>query len=373
MQRRDLLKMGGAAALAAGLPSGARAIPDTGAPLTPLNVSAAREMRTVVGLRPYRAGGFRVEAERLSRRQTVIHNYGHGGAGVTMSWGSAALAVQEALKATDARAFAVLGCGVMGLTTALLLLQAGRAVTIHAEQLPPYTTSNIAAAVWGPSTLFDEAAVDDVFLQQYVYAARVSQRRFQHFAGDSAYGVRWIREYGFRRRAPSGPEEPALYGDDLYPGLTMHADPARWFGFPGVAAYHNIMIDPDIYLRALMDDVLALGGRIVQRRFETVDDVAALNERAVMNCTGLGARDLFGDEALVPVRGQLTMLLPQKEIDYGYVTGTPEGVLYMFPRQSGIVLGGTMQHGEWSTDISAEQRTRMLTGHAEISARIAGG
>ena len=125
-----------------------------------------------------------------------------------------------------------------------------------------------------------------------------------------------------------------------------------------------------LYLLAGGVGLLLAGGRIVRRRFESIEDVERLDERAVMNCTGLGSRALFGDEAMIPVQGQLTMLLPQPEINYGYVTGTDQGTLYMFPRQSGIVLGGTHKRGEFSTEADWSERDRMLAGHAALANRI---
>src|SRR6185295_7819450 len=85
----------------------------------PVKVSANRVIRTVVGLRPYRASGFVVRSEKLGRK-TIVHNYGHGGAGVTLSWGTAHLAIEEALKSGKSD-YAVLGCGAVGLSTARLL------------------------------------------------------------------------------------------------------------------------------------------------------------------------------------------------------------------------------------------------------------
>ena len=75
----------------------------------------------------------------------------------------------------------------------------------------------------------------------------------------------------------------------------------------------------------------------------------------------LGARALFGDEELVPVRGQLEVLLPQPEIDYCYLSSG-----YMFPRRDGIVLGGTWDHDDWSLTPNPEQATAILEGHMEI-------
>src|SRR5947209_16028809 len=91
--------------------------------LPPVLVTRERVIRSIVGLRPFRPSGFVVRAEKLDDK-TVIHNYGHGGAGITLSWGTAQLAVEEGAR-NEARECAVIGCGVVGLSTARLLQQRG--------------------------------------------------------------------------------------------------------------------------------------------------------------------------------------------------------------------------------------------------------
>jgi glycine/D-amino acid oxidase-like deaminating enzyme len=369
MDRRFFVKAGMAGVVAAGLPRPAHAVADFGAPYAPVFADAAREIRTVAGLRPYRPAGFRIRAERFGRH-AVIHNYGHGGCGVSLCWGSAQLAIAEAAAHGRDRA-AVIGAGAIGLATALMLLRRGVETTIYADRAPPETTSNIAAAVWGPATLFRAGAVDERFLATYRRVARASHFAFQHYANDPAYGVRWIRFLTLRDEPRLAPHEPSIIGDDLFPGARIEADPRRYFGFPQVEAHYQLMIDTDVFLRALTGDIERAGGRFAYGRLHSLDDVLRLKERLVFNCTGLGARALFGDESLTPVRGQLTMLLPQPGIDYGYVYNSPGGLLYMFPRVGAIVLGGNVQYGDASTEPRESERERMIAGHAALSARIA--
>src|SRR5262249_25930308 len=119
-----------------------------GCGLPPVRVSPDREIRTIAGLRPYRPSGFVVRSEPLGH-QLVIPNYGHGGGGITLSWGTAKLAVD--LVPPDHRGpVAVLGCGAVGLATARLLQETGRPVTLYARDLPPNTTSNVAGGQWFP-------------------------------------------------------------------------------------------------------------------------------------------------------------------------------------------------------------------------------
>src|SRR5688572_9141014 len=140
--------------------------------LSPVKVSRDRIIREIVGLRPFRSEGYVVAAEKIGNK-LLIHNYGHGGAGITLSWGTATQAVdlvQDFPMPTSPRRrdpaprrFAVIGCGVNGLSTARMLQRRYQdgpgTVTIYARNLPPETTSNIAAGFWSPVSLFDHDAV----------------------------------------------------------------------------------------------------------------------------------------------------------------------------------------------------------------------
>src|SRR5215211_6081615 len=162
IDRRDFLR--GAMATSAALMAARSSFAfDTKRHFAPVKVARNRIIREVVGLRPYRPSGFVVDAQRLGNK-LLVHNYGHGGGGVTLSWGTASLAVDMARdfliarKAATPARFAVLGCGVSGLSTARLLqrrFQNGPGtVTIYAKELPPDTTSNIAGAHWSLTSFF---------------------------------------------------------------------------------------------------------------------------------------------------------------------------------------------------------------------------
>src|SRR5215471_367115 len=140
----------------------------SGRPLAPVRVSPDRETRTVVGLRPFRPSGFVVRAEKFDQT-LVVHNYGHGGGGITLSWGTARLAVDLAAQGYTGPT-AVLGCGAVGLATAQLLQEAGFKVTIYAENLPPQTTSNVAGGQWFPFSVSDHQSRTSAFQDQFVAA-----------------------------------------------------------------------------------------------------------------------------------------------------------------------------------------------------------
>ncbi len=337
--------------------------PNLEARLAPVRVSSDRVIRSITGLRPFRPSGFVVRGEKVGDK-TVVHNYGHGGAGITLSWGTAQLAVEEGAKA-DASTCAVMGCGVVGLSTARLLQQRGLAPVIYAREMPPLTTSNVAGGLWDPVTVFDRSSVTPEFRRQFGEAGRFAFRRYQSLASDQ-YGVRWLPLYSLSREGPVGvspAESPYSDVQPLYPEARQLGRNEHPFEVP--YAYHrqSMLIEPAIYLNALMRDFLVQGGRVVVREFHTPQDIAALPEQLIFNCTGLGAGNLFGDRELIPIKGQLVFLLPQPEVEY--MTVGP-GDIYMFPRHDGILLGGTHDRGVSNLDVDPAVTARILSENGAL-------
>jgi len=343
--------------------TGLVAIPQETISLPKVRVFPDRIIRKVAGLRPYRSSGFLVRADRLGEK-VVIHNYGHGGCGVTLSWGTGQLAVDLALK-TGFRRAAVLGCGAVGLAAARLLQDHGFQVTIYAKDLPPYTTSNIAGAMWGPVTLVDPDRRTPAFTSQFAEASRVANRYFQTLVGDR-YGIKWARMF-YAGDAPMGPSWPSTVTPELYPRTEL-ARGAHPFPATFVSQRFTMLIEPNTYLPAVISDFYLRGGRIVAKNFSTVRSILQLRERLIVNCTGLGAKALFRDEELDPIKGQLTVLVPQPEIDYGVLSTGSD--LYMFPRRDGIILGGSHQSGEWSLQPDEAEADRIFKGHQQFFAAM---
>jgi len=317
-----------------------------------VNVSADRVIRTMAGLRPYRASGFVVRAEALDDKR-LVHNYGHGGAGITLSWGTSRLAIELGLPGHQGPV-AVLGAGVMGLTTARLVQEAGFPVTIYTAALPPDTTSNIAGGQWHPYGHFDGDAVTAEWRAQLARAADYSWRRFQIMVGND-YGIRWLPTYAESRNGRSDAHEPGrrLLGRQEHP-----------FPVESVARYETMYIETGRFLRELAEDIQIAGGHIVVRSFATPAEVAALSERLVFNCTGLGAAALFGDKELTPIRGQLAILVPQPEVQYAF-NGSAG---YMFPRADGILLGGTFERGVADATPQSDDIARIVESHRRFYA-----
>ena len=353
LDRRQLLKVAGAAVLGVGLGSCARSSTPS-RHFAKVKVSPDRVIRTTVGLRPFRTSGFRVEAERFDET-TVVHNYGHGSNGVSMSWGTAHLAMEEALKTGETRA-AVIGCGAVGLATARLLQRHGLDVTIYAKDVPPRTTSNMSAAWFSAGIGGDAEMRTPAYLIQQRRAARLAHRYFQDLVSDH-YGVHWIERYALSESQPVEPASPDPLGD-LAPDNVLLGPGEHPFPRSYARRFWTMLIEPSIYLDAVLRDVLLAGGDLVVRDFDSLQALLALPESLIVNCTGLGSKELFGDEQLIPIKGQLTVLLPQPEVDY--LIGTSG--LSMIPRQDGILLGQTWERGESSLEPSATESRRVMEG-----------
>jgi glycine/D-amino acid oxidase-like deaminating enzyme len=338
--------------------------------LTPPDVSWDRIIRTTVGLRPHRPSGFVLRAEKLDEK-TLIHNYGHGGAGMSLSWGTGQMAAELALPHSSRRA-AVLGCGAVGLTCARQLQRRGFEVVIYTMAVPPDTTSNMSLAGFTPTSgLLEFRLRTPAWEEQFRRAVTLAYRQLQLLVGPR-YGISWIHNYTptSDERAASGsfailPEEVQTGQVLLQPG--EHPFPTKY-----AVETAMMRIEPSIYLEALLADFYLFGGRIVLRKFDGPRDVASLGESLVFNCTGLGAKSLFEDEELVPLKGQLTVAIPQPEVNYGTNGGlrnpsaTPGIGIHMMPRSDGMVMGGTSEKGVWTLEVNEEERKRIVEGHIEL-------
>jgi D-amino-acid oxidase len=357
VQRRVFIQTGGSAALGLALGGCASGIAPAAAPagarrprlvnLAPVECSSDRIIRTTVGLRPHRDSGFLLRAERLDDKM-VIHHFGHGGAGMSLSWGTAALAADLALAHAERRA-AVIGCGMIGLTSARQLQRRGFDVTIYTMTMPPDTTSNRSLASFTPTSgLVSPERRSPEWDEQFRRAVKIAYLEHQQLVGPR-YGVSWINEYRLSDDVPAAPSRVPLtpLGDilpaDVDVGSVLLLPGEHPFGTRYATQHPTLRFEPSIYLDALMRDVLGFGGRIVIRTFDTPRDLMSLAEPLIVNCTGLGSKALFGDEELVPVKGQLTVLVPQPEVTY-MVGG-------MLPRSDGIILNGGMQQRDaWSLE-----------------------
>jgi glycine/D-amino acid oxidase-like deaminating enzyme len=352
LKRRRVLGGMGAAALLAGVngctsPAGVGRRSGAHAPrleLAPILAQSDRITRITVCTRPFRPQGPRLDVEVIGSK-TVVHNYGHGGSGWSLSWGSSAIAVSRALAGGE-RNIGVIGCGALGLTSALLLQRAGASVTVYAKELPPNVRSSMATGVWTPdSRICLEENASAAFKQQWQSMARQSFQTYQNYLGLAGNPVEFIDRYivsddASPRRKPAPDGRPAfaelqreLIGE-LIPKSVAFEPGSHNLGPRYLRRDTMMMFNLPAYSRMLVADYLQNGGKIVITEFHSPSELSSLHEKTLINATGYGARALFGDESVVPVRGQLARVIPQPEVNYGLYYKDVSFV----PRRDGLVF-----------------------------------
>jgi glycine/D-amino acid oxidase-like deaminating enzyme len=333
LDRRALLaSLGAASTLAACAPmrtASGVAFYDRAPPLPPMRPHIDRLFNVTVCLRPFRATGPRLEVEQVAGKR-VVHNYGHGGSGWSLSWGSAAVVVPRALEGGTTR-IAVIGCGALGLTAAITAQRAGAQVTIYAKERLHQARSARATGTWSPDSriALSEAVQAPGFLPLWEQMTRTSFRAHQTYLGVAGNPVEWTDRYTLNdenpdvlreRRHLAPPPHFAELQDrvrDITPRSVMIPAGSHPFPTPFVQRNTSVMFNVTDYGHQLMNEFQLGGGRIVMREFNSPAELAGLSEPVVINCTGYGARALWKDESIIPVRGQIAWLIPQPEVNYG--------------------------------------------------------
>jgi len=314
----------------------------------PIRAELDRIFRVTVCLRPFRAAGPRLDVERVGEK-TVVHNYGHGGSGWSLSWGSSSIAVEKAM-ATGERNIAVIGCGALGMTSAILLQRAGAKVTIYAKERPPEVRSARATGSWTPDSrvaLTNSVAPD--FPALWEKMCRTSFHMYESYLGMAGNPVEWTDRYNLSDVAPGQGPARTRSADELdfarfqnrVTDLTPRSVdlPPGSHPFPTRYARRNSSLTFNVadYSRQLVNDFLVEGGKIERVEFHSPSELSAISEKTVINATGYGARALWKDESIVPVRGQIAWLIPQQEVSWGF---TYKGV-NVIGRRDGIVVQDT--------------------------------
>lgn len=343
--RRNVLKgaLGAAGMLAIG--SRARAAVDTAQPggrprLMPMRLTPDQLIDVKCCIRPLRAAGPNLSTETVGDC-LVVHNYGHGGSGWSLSWGSAEIAVGKALSVVPS-AIAVVGCGIIGLTSAIVAQRAGLKVTIYARELLPRTRSFRASGSFTPGSRIALAApAGPQFGEQWEQMARFSWKMFRTFLGLPGDPVAFSDSYSVsdkpieRRKWPADPSItqtwensglPAQNAEfahlderirDIVPQPVNLMPEENPFGTPFAQRTSQMHFNFPSYGHLLLTEFFERGGRFVMRDFHSPAELGRLPEKVVIHSTGFAARALWSDRTIIPVRGQTGWLVPQSDADYG--------------------------------------------------------
>jgi glycine/D-amino acid oxidase-like deaminating enzyme len=297
------------------------------------------------GTRPFRRNGIRLEPEYW-KDKLIIHNYGHGGSGISLSWGSAHISFnileQELYKGfrCSKKEIAILGSGIIGLTTAHLLADHGWKINVYASQFPPHTTSDIAPGLWnkvavgGNQTEFQIELLDQVLRESFKIFKILSESSTPKFKGVSLLDVYTFKEDPPIKNLPKG----------LFPnGIPIIGTFSETLKKKGML-FQSFLVDTVIYIPDLYEKAQTKGIKFNQTTFKTKEDLQHLSQSIIINCTGFGARHLFKDPDLIPICGQLIELKSQARLNY-MLAGPMEGNLdnYFIPIHNKIILGGSYE------------------------------
>ena len=238
----------------------------------------------------------------------------------------------------------VVGAGVSGLSCAVKLLEAGHEVEVISDRFSPDTVSDIAAAIWYPFLTAPADRADGWSIATYAELERLSEREPQ-----SGVRMRDGREY--LRQAVDPPE----WSEDIA-AFRILDDSEIPEGYVFGWQFRAPVIEMQLYMPWLRSRVEALGGSFVQSFVEDLNEVSG---EVVVNCVGLGARELCGDEEVRPVRGQVIFI--DQDPGIGHFDQQPETLTYTIPRSDVTVLGGTAQVDDWGMDIRAEDDKLILS------------
>ena len=315
-------------------------IADRVPPLALVRAHTDRLFDIKVCIRPFRTKGPNLDVEQIGDAM-VVHNYGHGGSGWSLSWGSADMAVQKAMSRSP-KQIAVIGCGIIGLTSAITAQRAGAQVTIYTRELLPRTRSVRANGSWTPDSRIALAAEAPAnFGDTWEKMARMSWKNLRPYLGRPGSPVAFTDHYRlsdtpFGQPGPIDPNLPPLpqptwaglpaksadfarYEErihDLTPKPEILADDNNPFPVKYASRTTQMFFNFTEYGHLLTSEFFAAGGKIQMRDFHSPSELASLKEKVVINCPGFAARDWWKDKAMMPVRGQTGWLIPQPEVNY---------------------------------------------------------
>ena len=254
----------------------------------------------------------------------------------------------------------MVGAGVVGLTCAVRLLEAGHRVDVVARDLPRETTSVVAAALCYPYRALPQGRVTGWSATTYAVLGALAAP--PEYAGTPDAGVRMVPGTELLRERQADP-----WWRSAVPGLVREREvPA---GFVDGWSFRTPVVEMPVYLDWLTARVAELGGTVTRLNLRTLPE----GPDVVVNCSGLGARLLGSDRTVVPVRGQVVYVAQPgagRRIERWSLDGA--GPTYVVPRAHDVVVGGTDEEGDWSRTPSPATAADILRRAVELEPRLRG-
>ncbi|KAF5289091.1 hypothetical protein FQR65_LT11913 [Abscondita terminalis] len=325
-----------------------------------------------VGLRPGRSEvRLELEMSKIHGKQLpIIHNYGHGGAGVTFAYGCAleTLDLIEQVFVTcklcpthymiTMHNIAIIGCGVVGLTTATIIqdkLKSSVRITIYTEKLSPNTTSDVAAGLWGPSAILNTK------LEKIIKWGKATHNYLlelwkRGYASDAGIALLMVRELQTSERYNSSDIENIVYGfqkiaDDQIKQYRRKHNKNYKIGFH----YVTFTCEPQIHLPFLEKKFISNGGVIKIQKIADISELSGYD--LVINCSGLNGKFLCDDDEMVPIRGQIA----KARAPWQFHASLTDSI-YIIPNFHNVVMGGTKQVDDWETNPRESDRNNIVNG-----------
>lgn len=251
----------------------------------------------------------------------------------------------------------VVGAGVVGLTCAVRLAEAGHRVDVVARDLPLETTSAVAAALWYPYLALPQDRVTSWASRSYAV--------FEELAADPATGVRLLPGTEVLAGAQADPWwAPAV------PSLRRVVAPALPEGYDDGWTFRAPVVDMPVHLRWLTARLAALGVTLSRRNLTTLPVPGEGRADVVLDCTGLGARHFAHDPSVEPVRGQV-VLVEQFGLEEWWLASGPGAPTYVVPRGDVVVVGGTEERGDWSRTPDPDAARSIIARAARLVPELA--
>ena len=246
----------------------------------------------------------------------------------------------------------VVGAGVVGLTTAISLAEAGLSTRMVAAEPPSRVTSVAAGAIWGPVRCGPA--------DRCLGWARTGLEVLGALAGEPSAGVHQLHGREVAQAVASPPPWTSLLAD-----LRTLAAAELPAGFSSGWSYTAPAVSMPVYLEYLLSRSARVGGSV---EYGTVESLASVDAPVVVNCTGIGARSLVPDESLFPVRGQVVVVenpgISEFYIDHG--AEHTSDYVYAFPHGDLVILGGTAEEGASDWAPRPEVSARILRDCAAV-------
>lgn len=239
----------------------------------------------------------------------------------------------------------IVGGGVIGLSTGVLLLKEGYEVEIFAEKISPNTNSDKACAIWYP--IFSDIAEDRIPL--YNDIVKKSWEYFKKLEPDEKFGIILRQNHEL---FPT--KEPLPYYIDILPDFEVVYNTSFPNNLPCQWSFKTYIIEMQKYMPTLYELYDKSGGKITERKIQSADEFTQLETEIIFNCTGFGSKELFNDEKLKPIKGQILL---HEKIDLEFCIG--ENEFCLIPRSDYTVLGCLYLEDENNDSTTAENTNKI--------------